>query len=74
MTQVDMTGKKMTDEIWILGATGRIGRPAASALVARGAKVVLVGRNRERLDELSRNLGAPVGGRYGASRPGEWRA
>jgi short subunit dehydrogenase-like uncharacterized protein len=40
-------------DIWILGATGRVGRAVAQRLVGQGANLVLVGRDETRL----RNLG-----------------
>ncbi|MGV9802127.1 hypothetical protein ACWDTP_29180 [Mycobacterium sp. NPDC003449] len=43
----------MTGEIWVLGATGRIGREAVELLRRAGAEVVVAGRNRERLAEVS---------------------
>lgn len=43
----------MTNEIWILGATGRTGRDIAALLHERGLPLVLVGRNRERLQALA---------------------
>jgi short subunit dehydrogenase-like uncharacterized protein len=39
-------------EIWILGATGRVGRAVARSLADRGEKLVLVGRNEARLRDL----------------------
>jgi 3-oxoacyl-[acyl-carrier protein] reductase len=40
----------------VVGATGNVGRGAAKAFLTQGAaSVVLVGRDRERLDELARN-------------------
>ncbi|GAB3576322.1 saccharopine dehydrogenase NADP-binding domain-containing protein [Amycolatopsis endophytica] len=47
-------------EVWILGATGRIGRAVASRLVADGIAPVLVGRNEERLRAAAADLGADV--------------
>jgi len=44
-----MTQNTRTEEIWILGATGRIGRAVAERLGARGVNVVLIGRDQERL-------------------------
>lgn len=38
------------DEIWVLGATGRIGDPTAAILAESGARTVLVGRDAARLD------------------------
>ena len=49
-----------THEIWVLGATGRIGRAVARDLAPREIRTVLVGRNRERLSELSASLGTRV--------------
>jgi short subunit dehydrogenase-like uncharacterized protein len=37
-------------EIWVLGALGRTGRGITAELAAKGLPVVLVGRNRERLE------------------------
>lgn len=45
------------DEVWILGATGRIGRLVTSRLTARGFTVVLVGRDEERLRKAAADLG-----------------
>ncbi|GAB3748083.1 saccharopine dehydrogenase family protein [Microlunatus parietis] len=45
------------DEIWILGATGRIGRAVAARLVELHRSVVLVGRDEPRLRALARELG-----------------
>lgn len=42
-------GSRMNDEVWIVGATGRIGRGVTARLAARGLTVVPVGRNRERM-------------------------
>lgn len=39
----------MTEEVWILGATGRIGRGVAERLQRTGADVVVVGRSSDRL-------------------------
>jgi len=44
-------------EVWILGASGRIGRTVATTLAARGLRPVLVGRDRARLDELAGSVG-----------------
>ncbi|MER5428638.1 saccharopine dehydrogenase NADP-binding domain-containing protein [Streptomyces sp. NPDC002588] len=51
-----------TGGIWILGATGRIGRAAAARLAARGADLVLVGRNGESLRKVAADAGCPEAG------------
>ena len=54
-------GDKRIDEIWILGATGNVGRALAGRLAAaRIPGVVLVGRSAERLASVARTLGGPV--------------
>ncbi|MEV5967849.1 hypothetical protein AB0L70_39145 [Kribbella sp. NPDC051952] len=45
------------DEIWILGATGRVGRAVATRLAAQGVTPVLVGRDAERLRKTGADLG-----------------
>ena len=47
----------MKHEIWVLGATGRTGRAVAAQLHAAGVQVVLVGRERERLERVRTELG-----------------
>ena len=47
----------MMDGIWILGATGRVGRAVASKLAARGLQPVLVGRNGTALGQLAAQIG-----------------
>lgn len=50
-----------TDEIWILGATGRIGRAVAKILDTRSdVPIVLVGRKRGRLDGVGASLVRPA--------------
>ncbi len=44
-------------EVWILGATGRIGAAVAARLAARGLPMTLVGRNRARLEKVKSGLG-----------------
>ncbi|MEV5508791.1 hypothetical protein [Streptomyces orinoci] len=44
-------------DIWILGATGRVGRAVAAQLVAAGAVPVLVGRDAGRLRKAAADLG-----------------
>ena len=49
----------------VTGATGGLGRATAHALGGLGARVILVGRDAGRLDELRRELGGDdVGGRF----------
>ncbi|OIK24698.1 saccharopine dehydrogenase NADP-binding domain-containing protein [Streptomyces malaysiense] len=48
-----------TGEIWILGATGRIGRAVAVRLAARGADIALIGRSHESLREVAAAAGRP---------------
>lgn len=45
------------NEIWILGATGRTGRAIAARLGERQRSVVLVGRDRNRLEAVARDVG-----------------
>ncbi len=47
-----------TNDVWILGATGRAGRMIAARLHAAGVPLVLVGRDRDRLERV----GVEVGG------------
>jgi len=47
----------MTNEVWVLGATGRTGRAVATQLHERGVPLVLVGRNRARLEGVVAELG-----------------
>ncbi|MFI7186755.1 saccharopine dehydrogenase NADP-binding domain-containing protein [Streptomyces anthocyanicus] len=43
------SGNRTNDEVWIVGATGRVGRGVTGRLAARGLTVVPVGRSRERM-------------------------
>ncbi|MEV5604657.1 saccharopine dehydrogenase NADP-binding domain-containing protein [Streptomyces sp. NPDC052299] len=45
------------NDIWILGATGRVGRAVAARIVAAGTVPVLVGRDAGRLREAADGLG-----------------
>ncbi|MCS7480364.1 saccharopine dehydrogenase NADP-binding domain-containing protein [Umezawaea endophytica] len=51
----------MTGEIWVLGATGRVGREVVERLWRAGAEVVVAGRDRERLAEVGPDARAVVG-------------
>jgi len=51
--------QQMTDEAWVLGATGRTGRAIADVLHRSGVPLVLVGRNEARLSGLAAELGGP---------------
>jgi len=48
---------EMKNEVWVLGATGRTGRGVATRLHERGVALVLVGRDRGRLEGLVAELG-----------------
>lgn len=52
----NMSQSRVTNDIWILGATGRVGRAVAARLVESNIVPVLVGRNRERLSQLAASL------------------
>uniref|UniRef100_A0AAU3GUX5 Saccharopine dehydrogenase NADP-binding domain-containing protein n=1 Tax=Streptomyces sp. NBC_01401 TaxID=2903854 RepID=A0AAU3GUX5_9ACTN len=54
---------RRADEVWILGATGRIGRAVAARLAAQGVLPVLVGRDEERLRAAGAALGPEAGAR-----------
>ncbi|MBM6405281.1 hypothetical protein JQN72_13625 [Phycicoccus sp. CSK15P-2] len=51
----------MPGEIWVLGATGRVGREVVRLLRGAGANVVVAGRDRARLSGLHRDLRAVTG-------------
>jgi short subunit dehydrogenase-like uncharacterized protein len=51
----------MTGEIWVLGATGRVGREAVERLRKAGTEVVVAGRDRERLTRVSPDARAVTG-------------
>lgn len=48
----------MTNDVWVLGATGRTGEAIARELTERGIVPMLVGRSREKLDAASRTSGS----------------
>ena len=50
----------MTHDIWILGATGRIGRAVAARLAHEGASVTLVGRDPARLASVGEGFATLV--------------
>ncbi|MFI2644301.1 hypothetical protein [Streptomyces sp. NPDC018610] len=50
---------RANDEVWIVGATGRVGRGVTARLVARGLTVVPVGRSRERMLAAGTEAGLP---------------
>jgi hypothetical protein len=51
----------MTGAIWVLGATGRVGREAVERLQRAGAEVVVVGRDRDRLTQVCPGARAVTG-------------
>ncbi|MGW0458075.1 saccharopine dehydrogenase NADP-binding domain-containing protein [Streptomyces tendae] len=53
-------GNRTNDEVWIVGATGRVGRRVAARLAARGLTVVPVGRSRERMAAAGAEAGLPA--------------
>ncbi|WP_262698673.1 MULTISPECIES: hypothetical protein [Streptomyces] len=64
MTETSETGEtagesRVSDEVWIIGATGRVGRGVTARLVARGLTVVPVGRGRERMVAAGTEAGLP---------------
>lgn len=56
-----MSQSGSTDEIWILGATGRIGRAVAARLAGTDASPVLVGRDPDRLAAVAAGTGDRIG-------------
>ncbi len=60
----------MKNEVWVLGATGRIGRAVATRLHERSVPLVLVGRDRARLAGVVAALGGaprPLAGTLGSA-------
>jgi short subunit dehydrogenase-like uncharacterized protein len=51
-----MSQSRVTNDVWILGATGRVGRAVTIRLVKSNIAPVLIGRDRERLSQLTTNL------------------
>ena len=51
-----MSSSRFTNDVWILGATGHVGRAVAARLVERNVVPVLVGHDRERLSQLAARL------------------
>jgi short subunit dehydrogenase-like uncharacterized protein len=49
-----------TDELWVLGGTGRTGQDVARLLADRGRRVALVGRDRDRLEAAAAALPGTV--------------
>src|SRR4051794_11017241 len=66
--RVDRVGG-VTARIVLFGATGYTGARTAEALVARGARPVLAGRDRSRLAALAERLGGPGTPRAGRGQP-----
>ncbi|MEV4344053.1 hypothetical protein AB0J83_06200 [Actinoplanes sp. NPDC049596] len=60
----------MTDDVWILGGTGRSGRAIAAELIARGIGPVLVGRDEDRLLAARRAVAEAALEPNGSLRPG----
>ncbi|WP_062357497.1 NAD(P)H-binding protein [Herbidospora yilanensis] len=51
----------MAGEVWVLGATGRVGREAVGLLRRAGVEVVAAGRDRERLTRVDPDVRAVAG-------------
>jgi Uncharacterized conserved protein len=51
-----MSQSRLTNDVWILGATGRVGRAVAARLVESNIAPVLVGRSLSRLSQLAASL------------------
>lgn len=51
-----MSQSRVTNDVWILGATGRVGRAVAARLVTSNILPVLVGRDKERLNQVAASL------------------
>ncbi|MFF3677882.1 SDR family NAD(P)-dependent oxidoreductase [Streptomyces sp. NPDC002120] len=55
-----MTTCESAARILVVGATGEVGRLAATELIGRGAHLALAGRNERRLAELAASSGCPT--------------
>ena len=51
-----MLQSRFTNDVWILGATGRIGRVVAARLAQSNIVPVLIGRDRQRLSQVAARL------------------
>ncbi len=51
-----MSQSRVTNDVWILGATGRVGQAVAACLIEKTIFPVLVGRDRERLKQVAPSL------------------
>ncbi len=51
-----MSQSRLTKDVWILGATGRVGRAMTTRLIESNIVPVLIGRDRERLNQLTANF------------------
>ena len=51
-----MSQSRVTNDVWILGATGRVGRAVAARLIDSDIIPVLVGRDGERLNQVAASL------------------
>ena len=54
--ETDMSGRTVV----VTGATGGLGKTTASALAGMGARVILVGRDREKLERVTGEIGSEV--------------
>ncbi len=51
-----MSQSRVTNDVWILGATGRVGRAVTARLIESNIIPVLVGRDRERVSQVAASL------------------
>ncbi len=52
-----MSQSRVTNDVWILGATGRVGRAVTARLIGSNIIPVLVGRDREHLSQVAASFG-----------------